>query len=188
MRSDRANEKGTQPLLFLAGVVAPIETTEAEIARFMRVIETRCLNDRCEIHLAGSRQFIAGVMAPSDMGGDRVISLRQFLSDLSACAGFAIHLGESTVPATTVVNCESKVAGFSMTVRLAGSFLRVRSLINDLEPNGYWEGDDITPRFRSYHGAVATYHSATQSLQFQGKPAIAMALRNRFLARIGRAH
>jgi hypothetical protein len=174
-----------ESVMLIAGVVAPIGTCEKRLARFLQVVRPRC--EGCEIHLAASKQFVAGITAPPEMSDSRIQFLRHILGDLCARAGFVIHFGESPVPATTAMDRESKVVGFSMTVRLAGMFSDIQSHLNDLEPNGTWEGDDVTPRFRTYRGAVATYHSTTQSLQFQGNNAAAIALRTRFLARIGRA-
>jgi hypothetical protein len=174
-------------VFLIAGIVAPIGSSEKKATQFLQAIRPRCVSEGCEIHLAASTRLVAGITAPPEMGDDRIQSLRQFLGDLCACAGFVIHLGKSTVPATTAMDRESKAVSFSMTVRLAGMFSDIQSHLNDLEPNGTWEGDDVTPRFRTYRGAVATYHSTTQSLQFQGNNAAAIALRTRFLARIGRA-
>lgn len=170
-------------VLLIAGIVAPIGSSERKATQFLQAIRPRCASEGCEIHLAASTRLVAGITAPPEMGDDRIQSLRQFLGDLCACAGFVIHLGKSTVPA---MDRESKVVSFSMTVRLAGMFSDIQSHLNDLEPNGTWEGGDVAPRYRTFRGAVVTYRPTTQSLQFQGRHAAAIDLRDQFLARIGR--
>jgi hypothetical protein len=171
-----------ESVIFIAGVVAPIGTCEKKLARFLQVVRPRC--EGCEIHLAASNQFVAGITAPPEMSDSRIQFLRHILGDLCARAGFVIHFGESPVPATTAMDRHVVVS--SMTIDLAGKFLQVRSHLTALEPQGVWEGDEVRPRLRTHLGAVVTYHSSTQRLQFQGRHAAAIDLRDRFLARIGR--
>jgi hypothetical protein len=181
----RTAEKSAQPM-FIAGVFAPLATTETEIMHFMQVIRPRCARDGCEIHLAASEQFVAGITAAPEKRQDRVDSIRKFLGDECARSGFSIELGESNAERTSATRASEKPAVASMTIRLAGTLSEVRSHLHALEPHGRWEGGDVAPRYHTFRGAVVTYHPTTESLQFQGNPNAAIALRDGFRARIGR--
>jgi hypothetical protein len=172
---------------FIAGVFAPVGTDQSEITHFMELLRPRCAADRCEIHVAASQQFIAGITAAHEMRRDQVDSIWKFLSEESARAGFSIKLGESTAEMTSATDSASKKpVGLSMTIRMAGDFSEVRSHLRALEPHGKWKSGDLAPRYRTFRGAVVTYHPTTQNLQFQGDHTAAIELRDRFLTRIGR--